>query len=169
MNSSISRENFVEIVNQFQGIINNLCCVYYPNRDDQHDARQDIILQLWKSFPSFKQEAKISTWIYRVGLNTILAKRRKEKRIPQRQSIDDVVCANQLSSPYADDDLQQLKTLINQLKDVDKALMVLYLEGYDQKEIASMLSLSHSNVSTRMNRIKNKLKAQFKKELYDIR
>ncbi len=169
MDQTASKENFVQIIDRYQGIINSLCYVYYPNRDDQQDTRQDIILRLWKSFSSFKHESKISTWIYRVSLNTILAKRRKEKKIPQRESLEQVAVAGEIAAHLADDDLQQLKCMINTLKDVDKAIIVLYLEGCEHKEIASILALTPTNISTRMNRIKSKWKEKFKPGHYDLR
>ena len=78
----IAKDHFVKIIEKHQGIILMLCRTYYPDRQDQEDIRQDIILQLWKSFPTFRNESKISTWIYKVALHTILYKIRSEQRKP---------------------------------------------------------------------------------------
>ena len=98
---------FIKIVEQHQGVVNNLCRLYYPNLEDQKDARQDIVLQLWKSFPNFKGDATISTWIYRVSLNTILTKIRNQKRRVPLTTLE--VCAEQkIPLPIGTDDYVQL-------------------------------------------------------------
>lgn len=160
MNSS--KEHFLEVINEHQGIITNLCIIYYPCVEDQQDARQDIILQLWKSFSSFRGESKISTWIYKVSLHTILSKIRKERRTPYKETIGLHHRKTLVHFDNSDDDLQVLNQLIQSLKDLDKAIVVLYLEGYKNKETAQLLGLSSSNVSTRLNRIKTQLKSKFK-------
>ena len=165
----ITKNEFVSLLHHHQGIINSLCGIYFSNLEDREDARQDIILQLWKAIPNFKEQAQLSTWIYRVSLNTILAKRRNEKkRLPT-----EVLDANQkmidLQFYPSDDDLQMLHQIIAQLNDQDKALVVLYLEGYRNLEIAEILGQTRSNISTRLNRIKTKLKSLVKSIDYDVR
>ncbi len=157
------------MIEEHQGVINSLCALYYPTVPDQQDARQDIILQLWKSLPSFRGESKISTWIYKVGLNTILSKLKKGKRKPREESIN--LSHENMSAPlnYADDDLQLLYQVIQSLKDLDKAVVLLFLEGYKNKEIASMLELTPSNISTRMNRIRKELKSKLSFYRYEYK
>ncbi len=157
-----SKEFFLQLIANHKGIIKSLCTVYYSKAEDQQDIRQDIILQLWKSLPTFRGESTTSTWVYRVSLNTILSKVRKEQRQPLKESIDSTH-ENVLTTSYQyDDDLQVLKQLIQSLKAIDKAVIILYLEGYKNKEIAELIQLSSSNVSTRLNRIKTQLKSKFK-------
>ncbi|MBX2844112.1 MAG: RNA polymerase sigma factor [Flammeovirgaceae bacterium] len=115
---------------------------------------------MWKSFNSFRGEAKISSWIYKVSLNTILSKRKKEQKQPDKESISSFHENKLISSCNSDDDLQFLKSLMWNLKDLDRAIIVLFLEGYKNKEISQILGLSTSNISTRMNRIKMKLKSK---------
>ncbi len=164
-----SKEAFLDIIDRHQGIIYSLCAAWYPDVDDRNDARQDIILQLWKSFPSFREESTVSTWLYKVSLNTILNKIKKEKRMHANSSLDEVRNAIALHSFSADDDLQMLMQLIESLKHLDKALVILYLEGYKNKEIAEMLDITLTNVATRMNRIKTELRAKLKTGSYAIR
>lgn len=154
---------FVKIVQEHQGIIHNLCRLYYVNVEDQKDARQDIVLQLWKSFPNFRGEASKSTWIYRIGLNTILTKIRNQKRRIKTSKIDNATVRSVSIPLGVDDDVQLLRLIIESLRADDKALVILYLEGYKNKEIAAMLQISASNVSTRLHRIKTQLKDQFQK------
>ena len=161
------KRNFLLIVDLNQGIIKSLCKAYYPGRDDQKDAFQDIVLQLWKSFETFRGESEISTWIYSVSLNTLLAKLRKEKK---KITIESIGVSN-LSIPMAmvDGDLELLQMAIQSLKELDKAIVILYLEGYKNKEIAQILKLTPTNVSTRLNRIREDLKAKFNTKHYEFR
>jgi RNA polymerase sigma-70 factor, ECF subfamily len=135
--------------------------------EDQKDAFQDIVLQLWKSFETFRGDSEISTWIYRVSLNTILAKIRNEKRKIVTESIS---CSEmKLSNAFVDDDKELLNMVLQFLKGVDKAIVILYLEGYQNKEISQMLNLTATNVSTRLNRIKAALKEKFNNQHYEFR
>lgn len=166
---SASKERFIQMINRHLGIINSLCSVYYQQKEDQNDTRQDIILQLWKSFPTFRNESKVSTWIYKVGINTILSKIRKEKKLPENVSLDNSTLLATLTPPQVDDSLQLFKQIIQTLKYLDRAIIILHLEGYQNKEIAAMLHLTATNVSTRMNRIKTELKEKYKSGHYEFR
>jgi RNA polymerase sigma-70 factor (ECF subfamily) len=122
---------------------------------------------LWKSFETFRGESEVSTWIYRVSLNTILSKVRDEKRKIATESLgtQDLQFPNAL----ADDNVELLNLLFRCLKGLDKAIVILYLEGYRNKEIAQILTIQATNVSTRLNRIKAELKIKFKNIQYDFR
>jgi len=163
----LKKQNFIQIVNENRGTIRSLCKAYYVSSEDQKDAFQDIILQLWKSFETFRGESEISTWIYRVSLNTILTKVRKEKKKIATESID--ASERSISIAMADDDIELLKSVIQTLKDLDKAMVILYLEGYKNKEISQILNLTPTNVSTRLNRVRTELKAKFKNQLYEFK
>jgi RNA polymerase sigma-70 factor (ECF subfamily) len=150
-----------------QGIIKSLCKAYYSSHEDQKDVFQDIILQLWKSFDTFRGESKISTWIYKVSLNTILNKVRKEKTKISAESISDSELA--FSNAMSDDDKELLHVVLQSLKGLDKAIVILYLEGYKNKEIAQMLNLTPTNVSTRLSRVKAELKDKFQNQHYEFK
>lgn len=162
MNSDHKQE-FVKLIREHQHIVSNLCKVYYKGIEDQEDARQDVILQLWKSFSSFRGEAKVSTWIYRVSLNTILAKIRNQKRRISVVELDENISSSVLIKFGMDDDVQRLKVMIASLKEQDKAVLILHLEGYKNKEIAEILETTPTSISTRLNRIRTKLKNDYKK------
>lgn len=151
-------------MNENRGIINSLCKVYYENSEDQKDAFQDIILQLWISFDSYRGESKISTWIYRVSLNTILTKKRRDEKSISKEPFHPL--HQNLAQAKADDNVELLFIIIQSLKDIDKAIIVLYLEGYKNKEIAEILKMSSTNVATRFNRLKSQLKLKFNTEPY---
>lgn len=163
----LHKRNFIRIVESNQGIIKSLCNAYYMSHEDQKDVFQDIILQLWKSFETFRGESEISTWIYRVSLNTILAKVRKEKKKITTESIS---CSElTFSNAMADDDTELLNIMLQSLKGLDKAIVILYLEGYKNKEISQILNLTPTNVSTRLSRVKAELKAKFKNQHYEFK
>lgn len=163
----LQKQNFIRIINGNQGIVKSLCKAYYTSYEDQRDAYQDIILQLWKSFETFRGESELSTWIYRVSLNTLLTKVRKERNkiITEPLLILDPITPNAM----ADGDRELLGVVIQSLKDVDKAIVILYLEGYKNKEISQILDLTPTNVSTRLNRVKTELKAKFKNHRYEFK
>lgn len=162
-----SKKQFISLIQQHQGMINSICAMYYSNPEDRADARQEIILQLWKSLPSFREESKISTWIYRVSLNTVLNQKKKSLRQIRPESLHNQ--SSPQTSPAVDDDVLLLRQIINSLKDQDKALMILYLEGYKNKEIAGILNLSVTNISTKLHRIKTEIKEKFKINTHESR
>ena len=161
------KQNFIQIIDANQGLIKSLCKAYYMSAEDQKDAFQDIVLQLWKSFETFRGESEISTWIYRVSLNTILTKVRNEKKKIATESIG--ASELSISTAMADGDLELLNIVIQSLKDLDKAIVILYLEGYKNKEISQILDLTVTNVSTRLNRVRAELKSKFKNQHYEFK
>lgn len=166
---STDKTHFIQLIQKHQGIINSICRVYYIDNEDIKDSRQDIILQLWKALPTFRNDSKISTWIYKVALNTILSKVKKE----YKNSSQELLSESHLNSPDnqfdTNEDIQQLLFLVNQLEATDKAIMILHFEGYNNKEIAETLKLTATNISTRMNRIKTKLKEAFNTVFNELR
>ena len=160
----LKKQNFIQIINKNRGTIRSLCKIYYGSNEDQKDAFQDIILQLWKSFDTFRRESEISNWIYRVSLNTILTKIKKEKKLVTVEPID--LHHLYIFNAKADDYVELLFIIIQSLKDIDKAIVVLHLEGYQNKEIAEILNMSPTNVGTRFNRVKSQLKMKFNNEYH---
>ena len=152
-------EKFVQLIQQHQGLIFKITSVYMDNKPDREDLYQDIVYQLWKSFDSFRNESKISTWMYRIALNTALTKIKQGKRNPSGNGIENF----SLKQPddYDDTFEQQLKEVyvqINQLNVLDKGIMLMLLDGKKYEEIAEVVGISASNVGTRISRIKQKLK-----------
>lgn len=159
--TSNSKKYFVKVIQENQRVINSLCRIYYTADEDRKDARQDILLQLWKSFPNFRNEAQVSTWIYKVALNTILSKNKKENRGITTEPFP-VNLENSSSNINADDEVQHFQQVIQLLNAIEKAIVILYLEGYNHREIAATLNLTETNVSTRFNRIKMRLRKMYK-------
>jgi RNA polymerase sigma-70 factor (ECF subfamily) len=163
----LKKQNFIQIINENRGTIRSLCKIYYGSNEDQKDAFQDVILQLWKSFDTFRGESEISTWVYRVSLNTILTKIKKEKKSVPVGPID--LHHLYISNAKADDNVELLFIIIQSLKEIDKAIIVLHLEGYQNIEIAEILNMSPTNVGTRFNRVKSQLKMKFNNEYHAAR
>lgn len=161
------KSDFILIVESNRGLIRSLCNAYFTGIEDQKDIFQDIILQLWKSFETFRGESEISTWIYRVSLNTILAKIRKEKNQACTQPISDTEIP--LWHARADDERELLNLVLQSLNELDKAIVLLYLEGYKNKEISQILNITLTNVTTRLSRVKAHLKARFKTQHYELK
>lgn len=145
---------------QNQNIIHKVCRIYTSNQDAHNDLFQEIAIQLWKAYPKFRGESKLSTWMYRIGLNTAITLYRKSKRSIVTQDFDSVLHKIE-STSYDDTEEEQLKLMykaIQQLSDIDKALIFLYLEDVNYKEIAETMGISEVNARVRMNRIKTRLK-----------
>ena len=151
---------FVEDLEKNQNIVHKVCRIYTYNQDAHNDLFQEITIQLWKAYPKFRGDAKFSTWMYRVALNTAITLYRKSKRTIKTQDFDSVLFKIE-SSEYDDTEEEQLKLLyqaIQHLSDIDKALVFLYLEDKNYKEIADTMGISEVNARVKMNRLKNKLK-----------
>lgn len=160
------KREFINVIESNHGLIRRLCRAYYRSVEDQKDAFQDIVLQLWKSFETFRGDSKVSTWIYKVALNTILAKLRKNERQIITEAINTEMS---ITTTWADDDLELLHIVIGSLEGHDKAIVILYLEGYKNNEMAQILNLTTTNVSTRLNRIKTELKLKIKNPLHELK
>ena len=159
MNKEIEHKFIVEF-EQNQNIIHKVCRIYTSNQDAHNDLFQEIAIQLWKAYPKFRGESKLSTWMYRIGLNTAITLYRKSKRSIVTQDFDSVLYRIE-STSYDDTEEEQLKLMyaaIHQLTDIDKALIFLYLEDVNYKEIAETIGISEVNARVRMNRIKTRLK-----------
>ncbi|KAA3658286.1 MAG: sigma-70 family RNA polymerase sigma factor, partial [Calditrichaeota bacterium] len=158
-------KEFDQLVYENQDIIRKVCDVYCNSESDKQDLFQDIVLKLWQGIASFRQQAQLSTWIYKIALNTAISQLRKNKRnimIPTSSPPDTFTVA--VSN---DDQLQQTEQItclykaINQLKPSEKAIVLLYLEEKSYEEIAEITGLNLSNVSVKLVRIKKKLKQIF--------
>ena len=162
MKSNVEIE-FVTQIEKNQNLIHKICRLY-SNGDAEHkDLFQEITIQLWKAYPKFRGDAKFSTWMYRVGINTAISLYRKSKSRIQSFSFDDVSYKIPQTETYDDTQDQQLKSIyaaLNHLNDIDKAVILLYLEDKSYKEISDTIGISEVNARVKMNRIKKKLKIQ---------
>jgi len=153
-------KNFLLDFEANQNIAHKVCRIYTTNQDAHNDLFQEIAIQLWKNYSKFRGDAKFSTWMYRVALNTAISLYRKSTRTVKTQDISDVTFKIQ-SSEYDNTEELQLAALYNAIRsmnDIDKALIFLYLEDKPYKEIAETLGITEVNARVKMNRAKDKLK-----------
>jgi RNA polymerase sigma-70 factor (ECF subfamily) len=151
---------FISEFQKNQNIIHKVCRIYTSNQEAHNDLFQEITIQLWKAYPKFRGDSKLTTWMYRIGLNTAITLYRKSKRSIKTQDFDSVLHKIQ-SADYDDTEEEQLKLMykaIHQLSDIDKALIFLYLEDKNYKEISKTIGISEVNARVKMNRIKTRLK-----------
>lgn len=148
---------FLKIIEEHQGIIYKVCKMYRDCKEDQEDLFQEIVLQLWKSYPKFRKEAKVSTWIYRIALNTAIATFRKNKIVIEfKESIPKQYHANDADTPSENE--ERLFEAIRTLNKAERALIALYLEDYPHREIAEITGITENYVGVKISRIKEKLK-----------
>ncbi|MEM6378123.1 MAG: sigma-70 family RNA polymerase sigma factor [Bacteroidota bacterium] len=162
----MEQAEFIALVRTHQKLIYKICHSYCQNTQDWQDLEQEVLLQLWSAMPKYDGRVQISTWIYKVALNTAIAFYRKGKKYKSpKVSIDEQVLAmpDPAGSTIVNEQLVQLHQFIGALPPLNKALMLLYLDDYKPKEIAAILGISRTNVSTKLNRIKKQLQEQFKK------
>ena len=159
MNKELEHQFVTELENN-QNIVHKVCTLYTNNRDAHKDLFQEITIQLWKAYPKFRGDSKFSTWMYRVALNTAITLYRKSKRTIQTQDYESVIFKIK-ADEYDATEEEQLKLMykaVKQLGDIDKALVFLYLEDKNYREISETLGISEVNARVKMNRIKTKLR-----------
>lgn len=160
MSDNRQKEQFLDIFEKNIGIIIKIARAYSKTFQDKEDLINDIALELWKAFGNFKGDSKISTWIYRVALNTSMNFRRKQKS-DRYIFLDDLKQTNNLSWLIEQNDSSQYDTLyqcIDGLSELNKAIIMLYLDGNSHDEISGITGISKTNVGTRIGRIKEQIK-----------
>lgn len=153
-------KEFLEIIQKNQGIIHKVCNMYCDSREDRSDLFQEIVAQLWKSYPSFRQESKVTTWMYRVALNTAITSFKKSKRRPDQNGLtyENFQLADEEYDTETEDNIKLLHTAVSQLTGVEKSIILLFLENKKYEEIAEITGITQNYVRVKMNRIKKKLK-----------
>lgn len=156
----MNKEAFIELVEQNQGIIHKVCNMYCDNSQDRSDLFQEVLLQLWRSYANYRGEARISTWMYRVALNTAISGLRKRKRREVEQGITERELELVASGPDREKEEKKkfLYEAIKLLSDIEKAIIMLHLEEHSYEEIATIMGITSNHVGVKINRIKGKLK-----------
>ncbi len=160
MNNEDIRDLFVKEISDNKGVIHKVCNIYCHNSEEKKDLMQEITLQLWKSFPNFKEKSKFSTWMYRIALNTAVTNIRKSKRSPLWETLSDkqeeVIEKEEM--PNLDESINKLYKAIAKLNEIEKGIILLYLEKKTYAEIGEIMGLSEKNISVKIVRVKQKLK-----------
>jgi|TARA_R110002050_G_scaffold25284_2_gene67415 RNA polymerase sigma factor (sigma-70 family) len=159
VNKELEHKFVTELQNN-QNIVHKVCTLYTNDRDSHNDLFQEITIQLWKAYPKFRGDAKFSTWMYRVALNTAITLYRKHKRRIDTADYESIIFKIK-ADEYDETEEVQLKLMykaVKQLGDIDKALVFLYLEDKNYTEISETLGITEVNARVKMNRIKTKLR-----------
>jgi len=153
-------KKFIDLLEKHQNIAHKICRMYTYDADSHKDLFQEITVQLWKAYPKFREESKFSTWMYRVAFNTAITLYRKKKRRVQTSPWEDYdfKISSEGYDSTLDDNLKLMYAAIKELNDIDKALVLLYLEDKPYTEISEALGISEVNARVKMNRVKTKLK-----------
>jgi len=159
-----TKDEFLEILSNYQGILYKVSFVYFKIRSDREDNVQEILYQLWKSFPNLKNHNSIGSWIYAVSINTSISRVKKVSRIEYRETIPEVTDKSSLFDEMSQNEsLQLLLNAIYNLDEVNRSIILLYLEERSYDEIAEIMGISKSNVGVRINRAKELLKQTLNK------
>lgn len=156
----MNKEKFLAMITQHRKMIYKICHSYCPDPEKRNDLQQEILLQLWNSFGKYDGRSKISTWMYRISLNTAISFYRKDKKHREKKVEADewLISLPESESIEQEDPIALLYCFINKLNDFDKALILLYLDDYKQEDIAEVLGITKTNVGTKIGRIKKVLK-----------
>ena len=163
INEPVQKE-FLSVIKEYERVIYKVCYLYTHPNAPLNDLYQDVVLNLWKAYPKFRKECKISTWIYRIALNTCISFIRKEKNVPEIVALTREADWMTEEKDELTEMLRQLYRMINQLGQLDKSIVLLYLEEKSYEEIAEITGLTVTNVATKLSRIKDKLKKMKKEE-----
>jgi RNA polymerase sigma-70 factor (ECF subfamily) len=153
-------KEFLQIITENQGIIHKVCSIYCDLEEDRRDLFQEILVQLWKSYPSFRSESKFTTWMYRVALNTAITSFKKDKRQPDKSGVsyENLQLAEEMYDTRTEDQIRILNEAVSQLTGIEKSIILLFLEDKKYEEIAEITGITQNYVRVKMNRIKKKLK-----------
>ena len=154
-------EAFTTIIEENEKLIYKIARLYTNNTQDQDDLFQEIVIQIWKAFKKFKNHSKVSTWVYRIAMNTAITGLRKRKQYISVIPIDRTALNySEIQSDEQKDKLDFLYQCIKELNELDKGIILLYLENKSYSEIADAIGLSETNVGTRMSRIRQKIRSK---------
>jgi len=157
----VSEREFTELIDQNRGILYKVIRLYVRHEEDERDLFQEIILQAWRSYPNFKGNSKFSTWLYRVALNTVLTFKRRPQLVVPHEDLALLKTSTAEKNPV--EETEALYIAIRELNEIDRMIVTLHLDGYENEEIADIAGLTKNNTAVKLHRIKEilikKLKA----------
>ena len=165
MSEKEQNHTFTSWLGQYKALLFKVVRAYAVNAMDQDDLFQEILIQVWHSIPTFRKQSSITTWIYRIALNTAIKWVNKERRHPEtKEPLDPLHSILQEPGIQVDERLTWLYEEIYKLDEIDRSLCLLLLDGFSYKEMAGILGISESNVGVKINRIKKQLITKSKKQ-----
>jgi RNA polymerase sigma-70 factor (ECF subfamily) len=150
----VSEKEFLSQLKKHQNIIYKLVHLYATSAEDKKDLYQEILFQAWKTYSSFRGEAKFSTWLYRLSLNTIFT---IQRRINKVEYTDTTKYEEQLTTTSSNDEKERLYKAIRTLSDTERAIVSLHMDGYDNKEVGELLGITANLVGVKLYRAKQQL------------
>jgi RNA polymerase sigma-70 factor, ECF subfamily len=147
-------------VNQNRGIIYKVIRLYIRHEEDEQDLFQEILFQAWRSYPNFKGQSKFSTWLYRVGLNTVLTFKRRPQLVVPHEDLS--LLKTSSGDKIQSEETEALYIAIRELNEIDRMILTLHLDGYENEEIADMAGLTKNNVAVRLHRAKETVTKKIK-------
>lgn len=161
------KDDILRTVSDYQGIIHKVNLIYFRVIADREDNFQEVLLQLWKSFPKLKDKTKIGSWIYAVAINTSISKIRKDSKLVFMELTDSIpetgLMEDSAECLEIEANFEQLMEALYKLNEIDRSIMLLYLEELDYNQIAEIMGITTTNVGVRINRSKKQLKKYLKK------
>jgi len=164
----MTQAEFVQLIREHNGLIQKVCNLYAATLQDRQDLYQEIIIQLWRAVPKFRGDSKLTTWMYRVALNTAISDYRKQQRNVPTAEID-LINRELADHDMGGDEEEKLRLMyeaIRHLSEVEKALVMLYLDDKPYEEMEDILGINQNNLRVKMNRIREKLRQLTKAETY---
>jgi len=162
MTTPAQQQRFQSLMEEHKKILYKVCNSYCRNRDDHEDLAQEIIVQLWRSFGSFDGRCRFSTWMYRIALNVAISFHRRESTRTRHVLSDEEQLLNAVDETASQpEEMQLLYQFIAALDPLNKALVLLYLDGNSYLEIAEVLGISETNVATKISRLKQTMRQEF--------
>lgn len=149
--------DFEQTIRENAGILHKLCRVYSNDQTEYEEIFQEMMIQIWRSLPGFRGDSQVSTWLYRICINTALNFRTKTRRFKRYVPLEDKMSVNFVFEDEKDEQLKRLYQAIRELKPIDRAIISLYLDEKSYEETAQILGISKTNVATRLMRLKQKL------------
>lgn len=158
-----NQKEFLKILSAYQRIIHKVNQIYFKSKADKDDNFQEVVYQLWRSFQSLQDKEKPASWIYAVAINTSISKVRKDSRLEFRDSVPDIEIVDPYAQQEQNENYQRLLNALYKLNEIDKSIMLLYMENYGYEEIAEIIGMTSSNIGVKIYRLKSQLQKQLKK------
>jgi len=168
--SNSTETAFLKLVNQHKGILYKASRIYADSTEDREDLQQEILIQLWKSYQTFKGNSEFSTWMYRVAINTAITflKKEKQRTTHHTDSSNYFEFQHEEYNPSKDKQLEVFYKAVQELKPLEKAIIFYFMEGLSHKEIGHNMGLSEGNARVKLNRTKEKIQQIIKKSGYEF-
>ena len=155
-----SEKEFTQLIDQNRGIIYKVIRLYVNHEEDERDLFQEILFQAWRSYPRFKGQSKFSTWLYRVGLNTVLTFKRRPQLVVPHEDLS--ILKATIEEKTLPEETEALYIAIRELNEIDRMIISLHLDGYENEEVAEISGLTKNNVAVKLHRIKETLTKKLK-------